>query len=111
MEDSNQNEGEVEMRKIPTKEEIDERKGDHNHASKRVAPLPSNPIDHIGDPWTTEDRREGQDTHDDPNVRLGTSMLHKENGKEEEGAKTRYDKQVGKAHNDERPAIEHGGPS
>ena len=100
MEHPNENEGEVEFGQFPSKEEVDEGKDAHNYASNSVASLSPDPIDHIGDPGATEDGGEDEGTHDNPYVRLGASMTRNEEGEEEEGAKTRYGKQVGKGHGD-----------
>jgi hypothetical protein len=68
MENPNENEGKVEMGQFPSKEEVDEWKEAHNHASNGVASLPPDPIDHSGDPGTTENGGEGEDAHDNSNV-------------------------------------------
>jgi hypothetical protein len=68
VENADQNEGKVEMGQLPSKEEVDEWKDAHNHASNRVASLPPDPIDHMRNPRATEDGGEGENAHNNPYV-------------------------------------------
>ena len=77
------------------KKNITERQETIDHAAGTIAPLAPKSVDHLGNPRAAKDRRKNSGSHDKPDIRLGTTMAHDENGKEEKAAQTGYRKKVG----------------
>ena len=73
---------------MPLKEEVEKGQGSQYEASDGVAPLPSDPVNHIRDPGAEENSGKGKGTHNNSDIRLSAAMGPDKEGKQEKGAET-----------------------
>jgi hypothetical protein len=97
----------VEVMEISLKKQIQNGKYAYNNTSNRVASLTPDPVNHIGDPGTTENSGQGEDAHNNTDIRLRTTMLYNIQRKKEKSPETRHGKKISEGHGNECRAIEH----
>ena len=95
MQNADGKENKVEVAQIAFQGEIRNGEDSQDKASCRVNFLASYPVNHIRDPWAANNRGKREHSHDNADIRFGSSMIENEERKKEKTSETGHGKKVG----------------